>query len=63
MTIVSRREGMVLVDAPIGPTDRIITQGVQKVRDGQRVELVADHSPPPIDAQVKPAGANAAVAE
>ncbi len=40
LTIASRREGMVLVDAPIGESDLVIVEGVQKVREGQAVNLV-----------------------
>ena len=40
LTIVSRRDGMALVDAAIGEDDLVIVEGVQKVREGQAVEIV-----------------------
>ncbi|MFB0613688.1 efflux RND transporter periplasmic adaptor subunit [Aurantiacibacter poecillastricola] len=40
LTIASRRDGMALVDAAIGEDDLVIVEGVQKVREGQSVELV-----------------------
>lgn len=40
LTIASRRDGMALVDAPIDEDDLVIVEGVQKVREGQSVELV-----------------------
>lgn len=40
VTITSRRDGLALVDADIGADDVVIVEGVQKVRDGQAVELV-----------------------
>ncbi len=40
VTIVSRRDGLALVDAPLGESDVVIVEGVQKVREGQSVEIV-----------------------
>ncbi len=40
LTIASRRDGMALVDADISEDDLVIVEGVQKVRDGQSVDLV-----------------------
>ncbi len=40
LTIASRRDGMALIDAPIDEDDVVIVEGVQKVREGQAVDLV-----------------------
>ncbi len=40
VTISSRREGMVLLDAPLSQKTLVITEGVQKVRSGQRVAII-----------------------
>ncbi|RPF70949.1 efflux RND transporter periplasmic adaptor subunit [Aurantiacibacter spongiae] len=40
VTITARREGSVFVDGAIEPDDRVIVEGVQKVRDGQEIRLV-----------------------
>ena len=40
LTIASRRDGLALVDAAIAESDLVIVEGVQKVRQGQAVELV-----------------------
>ena len=50
LTIISRREGMVLIDARIKQDERIITRGVQKVRDGQNVNVVAAAKQSSVDA-------------
>lgn len=42
VNIVSRREGNVLVDAPLVEGDRIVSEGVQKVRQGQEVRDVGE---------------------
>ena len=42
VTITSRREGSVFVDGTIRRTDRVIVEGVQKVRDGQDIRIVRD---------------------
>ena len=42
VTITSRREGSVFVDGAIRRTDRVIVEGVQKVRDGQDIRIVRD---------------------
>lgn len=39
VTIVNRLEGRVLVDGPLAEGDRIVAEGVQKVREGTPVEL------------------------
>lgn len=44
VTITSRREGMVFVDGSIRRNDRVIVEGVQKVRDGQEIRLVSNGS-------------------
>jgi len=40
VTITSRRDGRVFVDGRIARNDRVIVEGVQKVRDGQDIRLV-----------------------
>ena len=40
VTITSRREGLVFVDGAVRPGDRVVVEGVQKVRDGQDIRLV-----------------------
>lgn len=40
VTITSRRNGIALLDAKIAPDTLIITEGVQKVREGQAVSIV-----------------------
>lgn len=40
VTITSRREGAVFVDGAVRRSDRVIVEGVQKVRDGQDIRLV-----------------------
>ena len=40
VTITSRREGTVFVDGALRRSDRVIVEGVQKVRDGQEIRLV-----------------------
>ena len=42
VTITSRREGSVFVDGALRRTDRVIVEGVQKVRDGQDIRIVTD---------------------
>ena len=52
VTISSRREGQVLLDASIGKDTLIIIEGVQKVRSGQKVAIIEPTSPPAADVQV-----------
>lgn len=40
VTITSRQEGSVFVDGALRENDRVISEGVQKVRDGQDIRLV-----------------------
>ena len=40
VTITSRRDGMVLLDARLGRGDLVVVEGVQKVREGQTLNLV-----------------------
>ena len=40
VTITARREGSVFVDGAIRRKDRVIVEGVQKVRDGQDIRIV-----------------------
>ncbi|GAA0731980.1 hypothetical protein GCM10009106_13070 [Sphingomonas japonica] len=56
MTIAARRDGLVLFTGTLRQGDRIIVEGVQKVREGQRVELVARPSQPAQRAVVRASG-------
>lgn len=56
VTITSRREGLVLVDGAVDPRDRVIVEGVQKVRDGQDIRLVQGGSAPTQNVRVRQAG-------
>lgn len=47
VTIISRQEGDVLVQAPLEQGDRIIAEGVQKVRQGSSVRDVNSPAPSP----------------
>ena len=58
VTIAGRREGMVLVAGRLQPRERVIVEGVQKVREGQQVALVAASRPEPQRAIVRPAAAS-----
>lgn len=59
VTITSRREGRAFVDGRIARDDRVIVEGVQKVRDGQDIRLVAQAREPEQDIELK-RGANRA---
>ena len=59
VTITSRREGLVFVDAGIERTDRVIVEGVQKVRDGQDIRIVSATSVSEQDVRVAPATGSA----
>ncbi|UAB78862.1 efflux RND transporter periplasmic adaptor subunit [Erythrobacter sp. SCSIO 43205] len=52
VTISSRREGMVLLDAAIDEQTLVITEGVQKVRTGQEVAIVDAPQRDPAKVQV-----------
>lgn len=54
ITIVERRDGQVLVSGAVRAEERIIVEGVQKVRDGQKVRLVQVARPDPVRAIVRP---------
>lgn len=56
VTIAARRDGMVLVSGALRPRERIIVEGTQKVREGQRLEIVAPARLAPQRATVRPAG-------
>lgn len=53
LTITSRRSGRALIDAPLRADDLVITQGVQKVREGQAVNLVRRAQPQPQDVRLR----------
>lgn len=40
--VLKRAEGWVLVDAPLGAADRVVVEGVQRLRPGMAVEVVSD---------------------
>lgn len=52
VTIVSRRTGVVLLDARIDDKTLIITEGVQKVRSGQTVQIIDPPSQPTANIEV-----------
>jgi hypothetical protein len=52
VTITSRRDGTVLLDAAIAKGTPIIIEGVQKVRPGQAVRLVKQARRAPADVKV-----------
>ena len=54
VTIAARRDGMVLVSGALRPDERIIVEGTQKVRPGQRVDIVAPARPAPQRATLRP---------
>ncbi|MBX7483549.1 efflux RND transporter periplasmic adaptor subunit [Qipengyuania qiaonensis] len=53
VTITSRRDGLVLVDGQLGRNDRVIVEGVQKVRDGQDIRLVRPVAAPKADVELR----------
>lgn len=55
VTITARREGLVFVDGQVSARDRVIVEGVQRVRDGQDIRLVTPARPAPQDVRVRPA--------
>lgn len=59
VTITTRREGLVFLEGDLRRTDRVIVEGVQKVRDGQDIRLVQPREAPVQPARVEPARAPA----
>ena len=55
VTITARREGFVFVDGAIRRGDRVIVEGVQKVRDGQDIRLVSGGGAGSQTVRVRPA--------
>lgn len=53
VTITSRRDGRVFVDGRITRNDRVIVEGVQKVRDGQDIRLVRQAREPEQNVRVE----------
>lgn len=53
VTITSRRNGIALVDGELTESDRVIVEGVQKIRDGQDIRLVRPVSAPEADVQLR----------
>ena len=62
VTITSRREGEVFVDGEFERTDRVIVEGVQKVRDGQAIRVVGSGNADRQDVEVRQPRSGAAVA-
>ena len=56
VTITARREGLVFVDGAIRRGDRVIVEGVQKVRDRQDIRLVSGGGAGSWTVQVRPTG-------
>lgn len=52
VTITARREGLAFVDGRITARDRVIVEGVQKVRDGQEIRLLRRRMAPQQDVQL-----------
>ncbi|MDT0577059.1 efflux RND transporter periplasmic adaptor subunit [Croceicoccus sp. F390] len=63
VTITSRRGGLVYVDGALEPGDRVITQGVQKVRDGQEIRIVQPFVPDPQTVKLRQTNAARATEE
>lgn len=55
VTITSRRNGLALVDGELTDSDRVIVEGVQKIRDGQEIRLVRPVSAPEADVELRSA--------
>ncbi|TRD11793.1 efflux RND transporter periplasmic adaptor subunit [Erythrobacter insulae] len=55
VTIASRRDGLALLDAQVEKGTLIIVEGVQKVREGQAVELVKPMERPAAQVETEPA--------
>lgn len=53
VTITSRRNGLALVDGALKAGDRVIVEGVQKVRDGQAIRLVRPLAAPEADVELR----------
>ncbi|WP_126174149.1 efflux RND transporter periplasmic adaptor subunit [Altericroceibacterium xinjiangense] len=62
VTIASRREGLALVNGKLGPRDLVIVEGVQKVREGQQVDLVQPAGVPPREVRLRRSAASGATA-
>lgn len=58
VTITSRREGRVFVDGDVRESDRVIVEGVQKVRAGQDVRVVRPNGAARQDVELRPARGN-----
>ncbi|WP_375289657.1 efflux RND transporter periplasmic adaptor subunit [Qipengyuania sp.] len=53
VTITSRRDGLALVDGALSRADRVIVEGVQKIRDGQAIRLVRPAQPREADVEMR----------
>ncbi len=62
VTITSRREGLVFVGGALRSDDRVIVEGVQKVRDGQEIRLVRANDAGRQDVRVSASPAGTATA-
>jgi hypothetical protein len=61
--IVGRRSGTVVVVADLEPGDFVVSEGLQRLREGSRVSLVGDSAPAPAGVQaptaaIEPGGAS-----
>ena len=57
--LVINREGLVFVDGRVNASDRVIVEGVQKVREGQEIRLVQPRGAPAQDVRIAPSQAAA----
>lgn len=46
VTVLARRSGLVVVDGDLAPDDRVVVEGVQRLRDGAPVRLIGEMPPP-----------------
>lgn len=46
VAVADRAEGLVLVEAPLAPGERVVLEGVQRLRDGAPVEVAGDAPAP-----------------
>ena len=53
VTITSRRDGLALVDGALKAGDRVIVEGVQKIRDGQAIRLVRPVAAPEAEVELR----------
>lgn len=59
VTITSRRDGLALVDGALTARDRVVVEGVQKIRDGQAIRLVRPVEPAEADVELRSGASDA----